>query len=133
MPNALITFDDDNITDPLSFSLQIGDIIYYSPLLEVENTSFLKTTTSSIIKLGPVVAILSNPPSILVEYNSDPGNTGFSTVFPPPANSYIMFEKDKRVNSSSLIGYYADVKLLNNSTKKIELFSLGSEVTESSK
>ena len=47
--------------------------------------------------------------------------------------SYIMFEKDKQVNSSSLMGYYANVKLMNDSTSKIELFSLGSEVTESSK
>ena len=44
-----------------------------------------------------------------------------------------MFEKDKQVNSSSLIGYYANVKLINDSKGKIELFSLGSEVSESSK
>ena len=44
-----------------------------------------------------------------------------------------MFEKDKQVNSSSLIGYYAEVELMNNSDAKIELFSLGSEVSENSK
>ena len=46
---------------------------------------------------------------------------------------YIMFVKDKRVNSSSILGYYADVRLVNYSTEKIELFSVGSEVTVSSK
>ena len=44
-----------------------------------------------------------------------------------------MFEKDKQVNSSSLIGYYAEVKFVNNSTEKVELFSIGAEVSESSK
>ena len=46
---------------------------------------------------------------------------------------FIMFSKNKEVNNNSLLGYYAEVKLTNNSTDKIELFSLGSEVTESSK
>ena len=44
-----------------------------------------------------------------------------------------MFSKNKEVNNNSLLGYYAEVKLINNSTDKIELFTLGSEVTESSK
>ena len=51
----------------------------------------------------------------------------------PPAESYIMFEKDKRVNSSSLIGYYAEVEFKNNRKDKIELFAVGSEVSENSK
>lgn len=46
---------------------------------------------------------------------------------------FIMFSKNKEVNNNSLLGYYAEVKLTNNSTDKIELFSLGSEITESSK
>ena len=46
---------------------------------------------------------------------------------------FIMFSKNKEVNNNSLLGYYAEVKLTNNSTDKIELFSLGSEVAESSK
>ena len=44
-----------------------------------------------------------------------------------------MFAKDKKVNTSSLLGYYADVKFVNNSTTKAELFSVGSEIAESSK
>ena len=44
-----------------------------------------------------------------------------------------MFVKNQVINTSSLLGYYADVKLENNSKRKVEIFSLGSEVTESSK
>ena len=52
---------------------------------------------------------------------------------PFQSDSYYFFTKNQVINTSSLIGYYADVKLINNSKKKIELFSLGAEVTESSK
>mgnify|MGYP003134485526 CR=1 FL=1 len=48
-------------------------------------------------------------------------------------DDFIMFNKDNKVNKNSLVGYYAEVKLENNSSSKAELFSIGSEVTESSK
>ena len=44
-----------------------------------------------------------------------------------------MFGKDKSVNTTSLVGYYADVKFVNTSDEKVELFSVGSEIAESSK
>ena len=51
----------------------------------------------------------------------------------PLQHDYCMFVKNQAINTSSLVGYFADVKLENNSTGKIELFSVGSEITESSK
>ena len=51
----------------------------------------------------------------------------------PTMADFIMFGKDNSVNTTSLIGYYADVHFVNNSTKKAELFSVGSEIAESSK
>jgi hypothetical protein len=44
-----------------------------------------------------------------------------------------MFAKDKRVNKSSVSGYYASIKLENSSTEKAELFTIASEIQESSK
>ena len=128
MPIAIITFPE-----AVNSSLQLGDIVYYSPTDSVPNSNIQKTTTSNIVKLGSVFGITTDPPTVQVTYDDLPDNNGVSTVFPPSIDDYVMFEKDKQVNSSSLIGYYADVKLINNSKKKIELFSLGSEVTESSK
>ena len=58
-------------------------------------------------------------------------NESFWTDVVP--NAFISFAKEKKVNTSSLLGYYADVKFINDSTKKAELFSVGSEVAESSK
>jgi len=44
-----------------------------------------------------------------------------------------MFSKNTVVNTSGITGYYADVLLINDSTKKAELFSVGSQISESSK
>ena len=48
-------------------------------------------------------------------------------------NDYIMFVKPEVINTSSLVGYFADVNIKNNSLVKAELISVGSEVTESSR
>ena len=48
-------------------------------------------------------------------------------------NSFITFLKDAKVNKKSVKGYYAEVKFVNNSNEKAELFSIGSEISESSK
>ena len=52
---------------------------------------------------------------------------------PTSTTDFLMFAKDKRANTTSLVGYYAEVKLVNDSHEKIELFSVNSEIHESSK
>lgn len=51
----------------------------------------------------------------------------------PTANDYVFFSQDNSVNLSSLIGYYAEPKFVNDSNEYAELFSVGLGVTESSK
>ena len=51
----------------------------------------------------------------------------------PNPGDFLLFSKKKKINSSSLTGYYAKARLANNSHGKVELFSLGSEIHESSK
>jgi len=51
----------------------------------------------------------------------------------PSARDYIMFAKNHAINTSSLLGYYAETTFKNNSIDKAELFSVNSEITESSK
>ena len=63
--------------------------------------------------------------------NIDENNPGGGEA--PPLGAYIMFGKDSSVNISGLTGYYADAKFENDSRGKIELFSIGSEISESSK
>ena len=116
-----ITFNNN-----LNESLQVGDIAYYSPLSTVAGSGFNTVTTGNITKIGNVTDIdkFAKQVSIMVDMDA---------VTTPSVGDYIMFEKDKRVNSSSLIGYYADVEFENTSDTKVEMFSIGSEVTESSK
>lgn len=96
-----------------NISLQVGDIAYYV----TPDTSGYNSNPEII---GKISAIGKN----FIIVPTDPGIT---------ADDFIMFSKNKAVNNSSLLGYYAEVKLSNDSTDKVELFSIGSEVTQSSK
>jgi hypothetical protein len=96
-------------------SLQIGDDAYFVTL---DPNGFANEPT----KIGKITGFTSN--SITV----------FSLPSPAPAQyDFIMFSKNRAVNNNSLLGYYAEVKLKNDSTEKAELFALSSEVVESSK
>lgn len=110
----------------MNTSAQVGDTVYYSTpptgggFIGGFNTSEVSNTNM----LGKITLVNQN--SIVVEYDDN-----FATA--PPVDSYISFAKDKRVNTSSLVGYYANVEFVNDSTKPIELFSIGSDVSASSK
>lgn len=101
-------------------SLQIGDLAYY---VTVSESGGFNQSTESPILIGPIKAITLN--------SIDVDNTVTSEE--PGANNFIMFAKDSRVNLSGLVGYYAEVKIKNNSTEKAEMYSIASEITPSSK
>ena len=42
--------------------------------------------------------------------------------------SFIFFGKDNEINTSGLIGYYAKVKFVNETTEYAELFAVNSEI-----
>ena len=55
-------------------------------------------------------------------------------LVPLPSNTdFIVFTKNNVVNTSSLVGYYASIDFVNTSQSACELFSIGSEISESSK
>tara|TARA_R100000234_G_scaffold117755_1_gene96797 strand:+ start:643 stop:1002 length:360 start_codon:yes stop_codon:yes gene_type:complete len=117
-----------HITIPLggnvNSSVQVGDMVYYSSPSPVPGSGFFTSNSTNITQLGVVTQVGAN--SISVIYDD-------STIAPPNVDDFIMFAKNHEVNSSSVIGYYAEVKFMNYSKEKIELFSIGSEVSESSK
>jgi hypothetical protein len=111
----------------LNFSLQIGDEILYID------------GGGNIVEFGIVTKLLPNgdpasapptpPNSIVVSYDS-------ASVSPPGINQYVMFSKNKQINTSNLKGYFAEVEFINDAsvlTSDITLFSIGAEVSESSK
>jgi hypothetical protein len=118
MPLATLTFND-----PVNSSLQVGDAIHYTAMSTVPNSNIL--VSGSLVDFGIVSSISVDLLIITVIYPNG--------VVLPAANDYIMFEKNKQVNTSGLKGYYADIKFVNNSRTEAKLFSMGSEVSESSK
>ena len=125
----------------INVSVQVGDIIYYAPTSPIGTTNNAYNTAELVdtIALGKITEIINpyllnggisviNILSDLVDVNNDPLPTAT-----PPAGSFIMFGKDKKVNTNSLLGYYARIKLTNDSMDKVELFSVGSEIQQSSK
>ena len=71
--------------------------------------------------------------------DNDPTKHPFSVDNPykgvyylPKYNDFIMFSKFNQ-SDGNITGYYAKCRFVNNSPDKAELFSIGSNVTESSK
>ena len=114
----------------INVSAQVGDYIYYVPTTSIGTvTPFDTAKLPDIVRLGPIESIAPNPVSgIDITVTWDNAN-----IAAPNPGDFIMFEKDKRLNTPSLLGYFASVKLINNSRTKAEIFSLGSETLESSK
>ena len=133
-----------NLTFPhrLNVSVQVGDIAYYANTIEnplEPNRTWAAGTTphwqadqGDIVIIGRIETIqqwdgtqsvisCDMPVNILIAYGM------------PPNGAFIMFSKDNKVNLSSILGYYASIKLVNDSKEKAELFSVGARVFESSK
>lgn len=105
-------------------SLQIGDLAYFvTPSL----VGGFDQSTSTPVLIGSIEAI--TPTSIDVDETIQ----GTATPVGPSANDFIMFVKNTEVNISGLVGYYAEVEIKNNSKEKAEMFSVGSEISPSSK
>lgn len=121
MPSLTLTF-----SAPLNASCQVGDTAYY-----VDTSSsggFTTNGDNNVVEIGQIRQISnaqSSTPSIICE-----------TVLPGALNGqtkFILFSKDNKANLSSILGYYASVKLSNNATVASELFSVTMDAFESSK
>ena len=120
MPIITIPF-----SNPLNTSVQVGDVAYY--VNTTTTGGFTTQNLANVNEIGPITSITPwNGISSSITCNS-PGPPY------PVQGSFIMFSKDNKVNMSSILGYYAEVEFRNNSTKEAELFSVGTEIFESSK
>ena len=122
MPYHTVNFNFS--IESLNTSLQVGDTIYYVPT-PPNSTPFDVGDLSNVQEFGILAGITITSFGFTLTVDSN--------LFTSVASNYIMFAKEKKVNTTSLLGYYADVQFVNNSRKKAELFSVGSEITESSK
>ena len=111
-----ITFAND-----LKVSCQVGDTAYYVP---VTTSGGFNINSSSVVEIGIISGVNASTKTITVTNN---------LVASVPNGSFILFSKDNKANLSSILGYYASVKFVNNSTSEAELFSVGMDIFESSK
>jgi hypothetical protein len=114
MANITLTF-----TQPIQDSVQVGDIAYYSSTSTVGGFS----TAGTIKKIGVITSVTNLSISADIE----------PFAVRPSANDFILFSKDNQANMASIAGYFAEVDMINNDTTAAELFTVSSEVVESSK
>ena len=107
MANITLTF-----TSPLPITVQVGDIAWY-----------VDTSSNTEVQMGAITSI--NGLTIVVNASSG--------VAPPTPQDFVFYVKDPIGKVGQLKGYYAEIQFRNNTTKYAELFSVGTEIFESSK
>lgn len=114
-------------------SLQVGDIVY-----------FISADNLNVVDGFQQFGTGSNPLGDLQSINNttslDDGTQTTTLVinvtntnYTPSINDFLFFVKDNRVNITSLLGYFAKMKFENDANSKVELFSISTEINESSK
>ena len=135
----IVTIELRNI--PLNHSLQVGDTLYYVSTTSLGNVWDIQS--DEIKLLGPLLEIIDLP---MGQFDREEvaetkvWGTNFDLVVDVDLSittmvtpgDFLMFSKDNIANMSSILGYYAEVTFKNNSKEYVELFSVGSEITESS-
>ena len=127
----------------INASAQVGDTAYYVTTSALGGfTTSLKvsapTTENVYVKIGTIKSIDADRLIMIC-------NTSLTTSQVPLGNDanddgtadrdghFIFFSKDNIANETTALGYYAEVKLRNDSTTEAELFSIGCDMFESSK
>lgn len=100
----------------INSSIQIDDVVYYSTITN--------GVTDAPTELGSITAFTNT--TVTCSIDASASTSGLE-------NKFYFFAKDNKANLSSLIGYYAEVEMKNDSTDEIELYQIGSDVSESSK
>jgi|TARA_R100000278_G_C5467902_1_gene163388 hypothetical protein len=120
MPTATLTF-----TAPLNTSCQVGDIAYYVSTTTSGGFTVNSNTVQEIGRILEITNPTSTSPTIICDTTA-PGSLNGSS-------KYIFFGKSNQANLSSILGYYASVTLLNDSTTEAEIHRVSMDMFESSK
>tara|TARA_Y100001937_G_scaffold101134_1_gene138682 strand:- start:250 stop:624 length:375 start_codon:yes stop_codon:yes gene_type:complete len=115
-------------TGNINESLSIGDAIYTAGKVNArdadnDDSGIDKNNASNPLTLRGTVTAINNSTNVITV---DDGGT--SVAFNDLINNVAVFAKNGIVNTSGVSGYYAKVKMKNNSQAEAKLFSVGSEV-----
>lgn len=118
-------------------SVQVGDLGYFVDT-SISAGGF-NLNAGNITFLGLITDIENNTVPYGISFETTPG-PAYPIGSSPTAGAFIMFAKDQYINNSGVKGYYAEVKFSHgdsagnlDSSKKIELFSVETNFSESSK
>ena len=111
---------------PLNSSLQVGDTVWYTSTSQAGG--YDSANSNSVLRLGTIEQVSSQYRAHEIKVSN------YILQFSPALTDvFYMFSKNNSVNLANLKGYYAKAKFENNSSEKVELFAVSSEVFESSK
>tara|TARA_R110000824_G_scaffold46047_6_gene132682 strand:- start:384 stop:764 length:381 start_codon:yes stop_codon:yes gene_type:complete len=112
----------------LNTDVQVGDTAYYVATTTSGTGGYTSNisgaTSNSIVEIGTVLTV-NFATNVITITTSLADNTVTTSHF-------ILFSKDNAVNISSVLGYYAEVKMVNTSTSAAELYQIGTSMFESS-
>tara|TARA_Y100001937_G_scaffold124140_2_gene188346 strand:+ start:753 stop:1133 length:381 start_codon:yes stop_codon:yes gene_type:complete len=120
-----------NITN-LNDSLQVGDIVYAANTASQTGSNDQQATPFGNINTQNVVGVLRRITTTGNTVILDVDETVFIGSVPPTVGQFLMFSKWNQTDGD-LIGYFAQANFVNDSKEKAEMFSVGSEITISSK
>jgi hypothetical protein len=121
-----------NFNHDINVSLQVGDQVYMTSTSE--KGGFQQNSSAVPIHIGKVHSIISSTEiEVYSEYVDANGDPLLYNMLDSTGGDYISFSKNRVVNNNDLLGYYASVHFVNNSTTDAKLWSVGSGITENSK
>ena len=118
--------DKINFQQQINDSVDIGDILYFVNIDANGNA-----TTTEPNQIGVITNIGDN--FVEVDTGLAPQNLTNQDIEDGTISPVFLFRKNNQVNVSTLVGYFANVLLSNDSINQSELFSVGSEIFASSK
>lgn len=130
MPTVTLDFDN-----PINTSCQVGDTAYFVNTSTSEKAGHesdgFTINSDTVQELGSIRAITTQSGSStfldrIIVYST---TAGWSST----QSRFIFFSKDNKANLSSPLGYYASVKISNDSTDAAELYAINMDYFESSK
>jgi len=134
---------------PLNVSVQVGDFAYFAKTLSASQSQSgaavpgaqFQINNGDMNEVGEIVEIFHGPTSLTGYISASSIVCRFDCTQVPDTCSdhipligdFIMFSKDNAANMTSILGYYAEVEMANDSSEKSKLFAVSSNVVASSK
>ena len=129
---------------PLNVSVQKGDYAYFARTPNASQSGSgtqFQINNGDMHEIGEIIDIITTPTtlanyvsanSIICRFYCQNAATDCLDYI-PDVDDFIMFSKDNAANMASILGYYAEVEMVNDSDKKAKLFAVSADAIESSK